>query len=127
VLVLLVDDEGSMRRALARAIRLAGFEVEAFDCVHALIARGLPETDACLVLDVDMRGVDGVHFRRTLVESGHDLPTIFITAGEASAAGKSADAPAPIAVLCKPFDKKDLLDALDRARGSWRHHHGAAA
>jgi DNA-binding response OmpR family regulator len=57
--VLLVDDD-SLRRALARTIRLAGFEVEAFGSVEALLARGVPEHAVCLVLDVDLPGIDGI-------------------------------------------------------------------
>jgi FixJ family two-component response regulator len=114
VLVLLVDDEGSLRRALARTIRLAGYKVEAFASVAALVARGIPQDDACLVLDVDMRGTDGIHFKRALIESRCDLPTIFITAAESAVVAASAHALAPVAVLYKPFDKQDLLDALAR-------------
>ena len=55
--VLLVDDDESLRRALARTIRLAGIDVEAFESVEALLARGVPERDACLVLDVDLTAI----------------------------------------------------------------------
>ena len=58
--VLLVDDDDSLWRALARTIRLAGFEVEAFESVETLLARGVPERDVCLVLDVDLPGIDGI-------------------------------------------------------------------
>lgn len=60
LLVLLVDDDSSLRRALARAIRLAGFDVEVFQSVESLLARGVPERDACLVLDVDLPGIGGI-------------------------------------------------------------------
>jgi CheY-like chemotaxis protein len=58
--VLLVDDDDSLWRALARTIRLAGFEVEAFESAETLLARGVPERDVCLVLDVDLPGIDGI-------------------------------------------------------------------
>lgn len=64
--VLLVDDDDSLRRALARTIRLGGFEVEAFHSVEALLARGVPDCSACLVLDVDLPGIGGIEFKRTL-------------------------------------------------------------
>jgi FixJ family two-component response regulator len=115
--VLLVDDDESLRRALARTIRLAGFDVEAFQSVEALLGHGVPERDACLVLDIDLPGTSGIEFKRTLVEAGRDLPTIFITALEPAELGAPLAALAPLAVLHKPFDKKDLLDAIGRARG----------
>jgi len=115
--VLLVDDDASLRRALARAIRLAGFEVDAFQSVEALIAHGVPERDACLVLDVDLPGIGGIEFKRTLAAAGRDLPTIFITALEPAEVGKSLADVAPVAVLYKPFNKEDLLEAIGRVRG----------
>jgi FixJ family two-component response regulator len=113
--VLLVDDDDSLRRALARAIRLAGFEVDAYRSVDALLAHGVPERDACLVLDVDLPGIGGIEFKRTLAAAGRDLPTIFITALEPREVSEPLAALAPIAVLYKPFNKEDLLEAIGRA------------
>jgi FixJ family two-component response regulator len=115
--VLLVDDDDSLRRALARAIRLAGFEVDAYRSVEALLACGVPECDACLVLDADLPGIGGVEFKRTLAAAGRDLPTIFITALEPREVGEPLAALAPVAVLYKPFNKEDLLEAIGRACG----------
>jgi FixJ family two-component response regulator len=113
--VLLVDDDDSVRRALARVIRRAGFGVQAFESAEALLARGLPEGNACLVLDVNMPGVGGVALKRALVAAGRDLPTIFITALEPKKVGESLAALAPVAVLYKPFDDRDLVAAIERA------------
>jgi FixJ family two-component response regulator len=115
--VLLVDDDDSLRRALARSIRLAGFEVEAFPTVEALLAHGVPEREACLVLDVDLPGIGGIELKRTLAAAGRDLPTVFITALEPRQVREQLAALAPVAVLYKPFDKKDLLEAIGRACG----------
>jgi FixJ family two-component response regulator len=113
--VLIVDDDDSLRRALARAIRLAGFEVDACRSVEALLAGGVPERDACLVLDVDLPGIGGTEFKQTLVAAGRDLPTIFITALEPAQVSAPLAALAPVAVLYKPFNKEDLLEAIGRA------------
>ena len=115
--VLVVDDDDSVLRALARAIRRAGYEVETFRSVEALLARGVPERDACLILDVNMPGVGGIAFKRALVEAGRDLATIFITALEPKKVSESLAALSPLAVLYKPFDDQDLLEAISRARG----------
>jgi FixJ family two-component response regulator len=115
--VLLVDDDDSLRRALARAIRLAGFEVDAYRSVEALLARGVPERDACLVLDVDLPGIGGIEFKQSLAAAGRDLPIIFITALEPAQVSGPLAALAPVAVLYKPFDKEALLEAIGRACG----------
>jgi len=113
--VLLVDDDDSLRRALARTIRLAGFDVEAFASVEALIAHGVPERDACLVLDVDLPGIGGIAFKQALADANRDLPTILITALEARDVGAQLAALRPVAVLYKPFDQGGLLAAIERA------------
>ena len=112
-----MDDDEALRRALARTIRLAGFEVEAFESVEKLLAQGVPVDHACLVLDVDLPGIGGIEFKRALAEAARDLPTIFITALEPAEVGESLAALTPVTVLYKPFSKDDLLDAIGRACG----------
>lgn len=113
--VLLVDSDASLRRALARALRLAGFDVEPFASVEALLAFGSVEQAACLVLDVDMPGVGGIEFKRALIASGRDRPTVFMTASGHEGLNAQLALLDPVAVLHKPFNKEDLLDALGRA------------
>lgn len=113
--VLLVDDDESLRRALARTIRLAGYNVEVFASAEALLARGVIERHACLVLDLDLPGLGGIDLKQTLVDSGRDLPTIFITALAPAEVGESLAALSPMAVLYKPFAKEDLIRAIGRA------------
>ena len=115
--VLLVDDDDSVRRALARAIRRAGFDVQAFRSVEALLAYGLPEHEACLVLDVNLPGTDGIAFKQSLAAGSRDLPTIFITALEPGKVSEALAALSPVAVLYKPFDNDDLIAAIERAHG----------
>jgi len=116
--VLLVDDDDSLRRALVRSLRVAGFDVEGYASVEALIAAGMPERGACLVLDVNMPGISGIAFKRTLIEAGRDLPTIFITALEPQDVSGPLAALAPVAVLYKPFKNEDLIAAIGRAAAS---------
>jgi FixJ family two-component response regulator len=115
--VLLVDDDASIRRALERTIRLAGFDVEAFASAESLLARGVCERDACLVLDIDLPGVDGIACKRQLDAFGRQLPTVFITALTAAEVREPLSEIARVAVLHKPFNKHDLLDAIGRACG----------
>jgi len=115
--VLLVDDDESLRRALARTIRRGGFEVEAFESAEALMAHGIPERGACLVLDVDLPGIGGIDLRRSLVSKGRDLPTIFITALQTEEVSEPLAKLSPVAVLFKPFSKEELLAAIERACG----------
>ncbi len=113
--MLLVDDDESLRRAFARTIRLAGFDVEAFASAESLLAREACDCDACVVLDVDLPGMDGIECKRALEASSRNLPTIFITALSAADVSESLAALAPVAVLYKPFNKDDLIAAIEEA------------
>jgi FixJ family two-component response regulator len=115
--VLIVDDDASLRKALTRTIRVAGFEVHGYDSVEALLEAGMPEHDACLVLDVDLPGCGGIAFKKKLSGTGSDLPTIFITALEREQVSESLAALDPVAVLYKPFSNDELFAAIGRARG----------
>jgi FixJ family two-component response regulator len=118
--VLVVDDDPSVRRALERAIRVSGFDVETFSCGEDLFAQGVPDDDVCLVLDLDLPGIGGAEVKRRLDASGHDIPTIFITALTPAEVRESIAALEPLAVLYKPFDRNDLLDAIERASSQYR-------
>ena len=113
--VLLVEDDASLRRALARAMRLAGFEVEAYAAVEMLLTCGTAVQHACLVLDVDMPGIGGIEFKEALIMSGRDRPTVFMTSSVHGGLNAQLARLHPVAVLYKPFSKEDLLDALHRA------------
>jgi len=114
--VLLVEEDASLRRALARAMRLAGFEVEAFPAIENLLTCcGTAVQQACLVLDVDMPGIGAIEFKEALIMSGRDRPTVFMTSSVHEGLNAQLARLHPVAVLHKPFSKEDLLDALNRA------------
>jgi FixJ family two-component response regulator len=113
--VLIVDVDDSMRKALARTLRLAGFDVEVFRYAEAVLARGVVERDVCLVLDVDAPGIEGITLARSLRAIDWKIATIFITALGADDVAPPLARLSPLAVLCKPFSKEELLDAVGRA------------
>jgi two-component system response regulator MprA len=111
--VLVVDDEGAVRDALARALSGAGHEVElAADGAEALarLAAG-PPVDA-VVLDILMPGVDGLEVCRRLRAGGDRVPVLMLTARDAvgdRVAGLDAGADD---YLVKPFALEELLARL---------------
>jgi FixJ family two-component response regulator len=115
--VLIVDVDDSMRRALARTLRLAGFDVEAFRYAEAVLARGIVARDVCLVLDVDAPGIEGITLAESLRAIDRKIATIFITALGADDVAQQLAGLSPLAVLCKPFSQDDLLVAVRRACG----------
>jgi FixJ family two-component response regulator len=78
--IVVVDDDESVCRALARLLRSYGFEVATFGSAAALLAAGLPDETRCLVLDVRMPEMGGVELAEQLEASGRRVPAVFVTA-----------------------------------------------
>ncbi|MGF6468670.1 response regulator transcription factor [Paraburkholderia youngii] len=111
--VFIVDDDGSVRSALARLLRASGYQVECFDSPEAFLERAdLTGMPACLVLDLQMPGMTGLEVQRKLDQL---LPIVFLT-GHGDI-GSSVDAMKGGAVdfLPKPVRDSLLLAAVDRA------------
>lgn len=112
-LVFIVDDDPSVRRALSRLLRSAGYRAELFDSARAFLAGADPTNcPACLLLDLQLPDVSGLELQREL---NAVLPIIFITAhGDI---GTTVDAMKAGAsdFLPKPVCDTVLLDAVRRA------------
>jgi FixJ family two-component response regulator len=114
--VFLVDDDASVRRALARLIRSAGHEVQTFAAAREFLDRK-PDADgpACLALDVCMPGLSGIDLQRELQNTNRNLPIVFITGhGDIPMSVRAMKAGA-VDFLPKPVQAKDLLGAIEQA------------
>ena len=113
-LVCIVDDDRSMRESLPDLLREFGLASRAFGGAAEFLASGLAGQTKCLILDIAMPGMTGIELRDELVRRGHDIPVIFITA-QPDAASRPEVRKDAAACLIKPFNDKDLLDALRQA------------
>ncbi len=113
--VLVVDDDPSMQQALARLFRSVDLKVEVFGSTRELLAQQLPESAACLVLDVRLPGISGLDFQAELAKSGVPIPIIFMTGhGDVPMSVQAMKAGATD-FLTKPFRDQDMLDAVSHA------------
>jgi FixJ family two-component response regulator len=113
--VFIVDDDASVRRALGRLIRAAGYQVEVFGAATEYLAREAPERPACLVLDIRMPGMSGLDLLHEVAGTSRDLPIVFISGhGDEDVRAQAIDAGA-VEVLYKPLDETTLLAAIDQA------------
>ena len=123
-IVMNVDDDDSMRRAARRLIKSYGFPVETFASAEDFLTSGRLPATACLVLDVQMPGLNGLELQSHLVSDGHQVPIIFITAFNDENARAQALKAGALGYLVKPFEEADLLDtinlALQRQEGAQR-------
>jgi FixJ family two-component response regulator len=113
--VLVVDDDPSMQQALARLFRSVDLRVAVFGSTGELLADKLPDSAACLVLDVRLPGLSGLDFQAELAKSGIQIPVIFMTGhGDVPMSVKAMKAGATD-FLTKPFRDQDMLDAVTQA------------
>jgi FixJ family two-component response regulator len=113
--VFVVDDDPSVRRALRRLIRSAGLRVETFASAEEFLDFERDDSPSCLVLDVQMPGLNGLQLQDKLRTSGANLPVIFITAYEDASVRTRAVDNGAARFLEKPFDDDVLLDAIRSA------------
>lgn len=114
--VFLVDDDSSVRKALARLIRAAGHEVAPFASARQFL-ESKPETAgvACLVLDVRMPGVNGLELQEALQAAKIAIPIIFITGYGDIPMGVQAMKAGAVDFLPKPVCQETLLPAIEQA------------
>jgi FixJ family two-component response regulator len=113
--IFVVDDDASVRTALLRLIRAAGYTAEGLDAAAAYLRHPTPTPPACLVLDVRMPGMTGVELYQKVRGTPHCLPTVFITGHSDEEVRRRAMESGAVAVLDKPVDKEVLLEAIERA------------
>ncbi|MGO9604323.1 MAG: response regulator transcription factor [Candidatus Binataceae bacterium] len=113
--VIIVDDDPSMLRALRRLISGAGFDVRIFDRPSALLKVDLPAAEACLVIDINLPEMSGVELCEKLAASGCSLPVILITAHTDEQTRALAVAAHPVALLIKPFARDLLMTSIGTA------------
>ena len=114
--VFLVDDDPSVRRALARLIKSAGHQVQTFASAQEFLGtRAGGEEAACLVLDVRMPGLTGIELQRQLQTLNRNVPIVFMTGHGNIPMSVQAMKAGAVDFLPKPVKDTDLLRAIEQA------------
>jgi FixJ family two-component response regulator len=114
-IVFVVDDDPSMRKALANLFRSVGLRAEVFGSARDLLESELPDVASCLVLDIRLPGPSGLDFQAELAKANIQIPIIFMTGhGDIPMTVKAMKAGA-VDFLTKPFRDQDMLDAVATA------------
>ena len=114
-LVVVVDDDAAVRSALQFTLELEGFRVETWDSGEALLLRqGLPQSDACLVIDERLPGISGLETLRQLRQRQVSLPVILITS-HPRPPFRAAAAAAGVPILEKPLMGDSLMTSIRTA------------
>ena len=111
-LVIIVDDDASVREALSELIESVGFRAAGFASTQELLVAGVLDRLGCLILDVRMPGASGLDLQDHLAQSGNLKPIIFLTGhGDIPMTVQAMKAGA-IDFLTKPVRDQTLLDAV---------------
>jgi FixJ family two-component response regulator len=111
-LISLVDDDESIRRTTTLLIQSFGFQAAAFESAEGFLKSGQLHETSCLIVDVQMPGMNGLQLQRHLAASGYSLPIIFITAYDNKESRQQAMQAGAVAFLSKPFNDELLLETI---------------
>ena len=113
--VFVIDDDASVRKSLSRVLRAAGYSSETFSSAEEFLGREHFNGIGCLLLDVQMPGLNGMELQKELNKADYHMPIIFVTGHGDIPTGVEAIKEGAVDFLTKPVDYKQLLQAIERA------------
>ena len=121
-LISVVDDDESVRRTTMLLIESFGFRAAAFESAETFLRSGHLRDTSCLIVDVQMPGMNGLQLQSHLAAAGCGIPIIFITAYESKDSRQRAMQAGAAAFLGKPFSDEQLLQTIRSALGSFHRN-----
>ncbi|HKF42913.1 MAG TPA: response regulator [Thermoanaerobaculia bacterium] len=114
-IVFIVDDDVSVRESLEPLIRFEGWQPEAFASAREFLARKPAEVPNCLILDVELPGLNGLDLQERIAAERREMPILFLTGHADIPRTVRAMKAGAAEFLTKPFDDDVLLAAIRRA------------
>jgi FixJ family two-component response regulator len=113
--VFVIDDDESVRKGLKRLLRSANYESEVFKSASDFLARPPHSGPACVIVDVQMPGINGIDFQQALIQRRREEQLVFITGyGNIPMCARVMKAGA-VDFLLKPFKTRELLKCVEQA------------
>jgi len=114
-LVYVIDDDMSVRRAIGRLLESEDYSVELLTGAREFLAQAPHTGPSCVILDLNMPGLNGLELQEALVGRGRAEQVIFITGGASVPTCVQAMKAGAVDYLPKPFQDENLLSAVKRA------------
>jgi FixJ family two-component response regulator len=111
-LISVIDDDESVRRTTTLLIESFGFRAAAYESAESFLRSGQIRDTSCLIVDVQMPGMNGLQLQSHLAAAGCGIPIIFITAYESIDSRQRAMRAGAAAFLGKPFSDEQLLQTI---------------
>jgi FixJ family two-component response regulator len=118
LLVSVVEDDGSFRESMSMLLSSFGYSVEAFASAADFLASHRVKETACLIADVNMPEMTGLELYQHLVEAGHAIPTIIVTAYPNGGDRARALNDGIVCYLRKPVNDQHLIECVRAALAS---------
>ncbi len=115
ILVSVVEDDQFFRDSMCRLMRSLGHTVESFSSASEFLASTHLMETACLIADIHMPIMTGLELHRHLIDNGHAIPTILVTAFPNNVDRARALDDGVMCYLRKPIDVEDLIQCISAA------------
>lgn len=115
LLISIIDDDQPFRESMRRLMRSLGYTVDVFPSAANFLASSRLSETACLIADVHMPAMTGLELFRHLIQVGHPIPTILVTAYPSDLDRARALNDGVICYLRKPIDEQNLSQCLRAA------------
>ena len=120
ILISVVDDDASVRKTTKLLIESFGYRAVVFESAETFLKSGQLNDTSCLVVDVQMQGMNGLQLQSHLATEGSSIPIIFISAYRNNESRRQAMHAGAVAFLDKPFSDEQLLKSIRSALKHWR-------
>jgi FixJ family two-component response regulator len=125
--VFVVDDDASYARSLEGMLCASGYEVKCFTSAADFLARRPAGAAGCVVMDLQLPGMDGMALQQALAQSGDPLPVVFLTGHGDIPTSVTAIRRGAEDFLTKTAPRDQLLGAIERALARDAHERRARA
>jgi FixJ family two-component response regulator len=113
--VFIVDDDKDVRESLQELLESVGLHSKSFGTAREFLSSPRGDGPSCLILDVRLPGISGLHLQHELKRGKVSIPIIFLTAHADVPMSVEAMKSGAVEFLTKPFRQQDLLDAVQRS------------
>jgi FixJ family two-component response regulator len=110
--VFLVDDDAAVRDSIALLLEVAGYAVTTFSCAGYFLDFCTPEHEGCIILDLNMPGMNGTELQQELLRRGIQMPIIFLSGHATIPATVHAIKAGAMDFLTKPVQGSELLKSV---------------
>jgi FixJ family two-component response regulator len=113
--IFVIDDDPSVRKATALLLQSEGYKVEVYDSAENFLAARMLNCSGCIVLDIQMKDMNGLELQEELIKKRFDLPIVFITGHGDVPTSVKAMKKGAYDFLTKPFNDEEFLAAVANA------------